>query len=327
MKKNINMDDIWNKYDSLKNELKEVEAEVVVKKRKSDDEKCKNCGEYSLINNEGSIVCSNCGLFSSMVVVSSQEWRSYNDSSPDSDRCGMPVNPLLPKSSFGTMVLGTGYEFIRKLDKWNNVVYKEKSLLNVFGIIGKDSKKGGLPQCVIDKANLLYKILSEDIIKRGSSRKAFIASCVYYSCLEYSYKNKNFIKSHEEISKLFGVSRKKMTKGCKQFSEIMFHKENNYLNKIKPKTYEYYVKGFCRKLDITIENCINMVLKIANNSNKLGIVCENTPRSIAVGSIYLFIIENDISINKKKIATVCEISEVTILKTYKKLVPWKKFLI
>ena len=60
---------------------------------------------------------------------------------------------------------------------------------------------------------------------------------------------------------------------------------------------------------------------------KLGLVSENTPSSIAVGSIYLISQYYKLKITKKRLSEVCEISEVTISKTYKKMVPYEKYLI
>ena len=70
-----------------------------------------------------------------------------------------------------------------------------------------------------------------------------------------------------------------------------------------------------------------MAKEIASKAEELGIVSENTPPSIAAGSIYLLSEVENLNLNKKTIAKDCGISEVTISKTYKKLCPFKNNLV
>ena len=72
-------------------------------------------------------------------------------------------------------------------------------------------------------------------------------------------------------------------------------------------------------LDITISNQLKSIGFHEHYSNSL--VNENTPPSMASGCIYLYIKHNKVDINKKHISDVCKISEVTINKCYKKLLP------
>ena len=89
---------------------------------------------------------------------------------------------------------------------------------------------------------------------------------------------------------------------------------------------EDFVHRFCCKLNVSgdfLEKCIS----IANKADKNSIVSENTPPSIAAGSIYLVAIENNIGLSKKDISIACKISEVTISKCYKKMSKYKRFLL
>ena len=57
------------------------------------------------------------------------------------------------------------------------------------------------------------------------------------------------------------------------------------------------------------------------------IVDENTPPSVAAGSIFLVITLCKLNIPKKSVSTACKISEVTISKCFKKLSQYSKKLI
>jgi len=336
----FNLDNCWNIF-SKANEEKEKELENNVNKNGNairnikSRNKCINCKSDKLVSELEGTICSDCGVLNCINISKAHEWKDSNTSNGSSGgngnagRCGMPINPLLPKSSMSTMILGGGYEMVRRLDRWNDTIYKEKSLLEVFGKIKKACISGNIPMRVINKSNTLYKLLSEDIIKRGVSRTVVIAACVYYACLEYSYKNKHFSRSHLEIALVFDIDKKKMTKGCKCFNEVMYYKisdDFSFIDRIKPKTYDYYIESFCPKIDIVDDIDVKKILRIGKNVKILGIICENTPRSISAGCIYLFISENktknELIKCRRKISSACHISEVTILKSYKKLINW-----
>lgn len=345
-------DDLWNIFDNVrstmnKNNIRENENKDNIsedesgesnKECKEDEEDeeleselfkekllCFNCNEDALVLDDGIIVCEKCGVDNGAIIDHQQEWRFYGSEdtkhSNDPTRCGMPVNPLLPESSLGTIIIGRGYDKFRKLNNWNLMSYKERSLLKVFKNIQAKCDEQNITVCVTDRAKIMYKTLSEEAIKRGKSRKGLIAACLYNSC-----KDKNDIRSIKEISKMFGIKAKKMTSGCKQFNEMMYYHNNDYLVNMKLVTPEDYIERYSNllKIEKKYREKINYVADMAYN---LGLVRENTPSSIAVSSIYLISQECGLKLSKKKIAEVCEISEVTISKAYKKMQKFKKFLV
>ena len=119
---------------------------------------------------------------------------------------------------------------------------------------------------------------------------------------------------------MFNLNICDMTKGCKIYMTVMKKSENaTYINTNNPL---HYIKRFCSKLDI--EPSINNLAEyVALKSLYLKIVKENTPASIASGSIYFvgFVIlgKDKASKFKKKISQECKISEVTISKCFKKM--------
>ena len=58
--------------------------------------------------------------------------------------------------------------------------------------------------------------ISETKISRGSNRIGIIAACIYYACKECEVP-----RSTNELSSLFQIDNKIMTKGCKNFTEII----------------------------------------------------------------------------------------------------------
>ena len=124
----------------FKDEEEKNKKDIKKIKKKSSNDLCEFCEKNTLIYDDN-IVCTSCGMINTMIINNNQEWRYYGseDSKRSSDptRCGMPINPLLPKSSLGTIINGHGYEVYRRLHKWNSITYKERSLIKVFNTISR----------------------------------------------------------------------------------------------------------------------------------------------------------------------------------------------
>lgn len=321
-------ENLWDIYKNVKDSMNEEEdakhSDGI--QEKGDILLCYNCSQDTLINDDGIIVCENCGVDNGQIIDLQQEARYYGIEdtrhATDPTRCGMPLNPLLPNSSFGTIILGgRGYNKIRQLNSWNSMTHKERSLLKVFKHIQSKSVDEDIEICIIDRSKIMYKTLSEETIKRGKCRKGLIAACVYNSC-----KDKNDIRSTREISKMFGIKIKKMTSGCKEFDEIMHYSDNEYKTKKKPISANNFIERYSSILKMDQKDK-DRTKYIADMAYKLGIVLENIPSSVAVGSIYLASQYYGLGVSKKRLSEICGISEVTITKSYKKMYKFRKYLV
>ena len=132
------------------------------------DIKCNNCNSNNIIIMNGFNICNNCGLYNDCIIDCGQEWRFYgNDDSSNSDpaRCGMPNNPLLQESSYGSKVLKTGVKMSYKMRKvclyaeWYSMSPKEKSLYQEFIRITSMAQIAGIPKIIIDDAIYYHKMV------------------------------------------------------------------------------------------------------------------------------------------------------------------------
>ena len=301
----------------INNELKNTE--------KNNDICCYCKKENTLIVDNEMITCTDCGTENDFIVDRNAEWRFYgnddNKRSSDPNRCGMPMNQIISDSSLSTVILGKGYEIYRKLNSWNGLTYKEKSLIAILNKIAQKANIDNVPQSIIDASMKMYKIVSKDYIKRGTSRECLIAAC-FFNAL----KDNNMIRSNEEVAKLFDIKSKKLSKGCNEFAEIMFQKDKDYVRKMRPIDSKDLIKRFCILLEID-DKYIDIAHKAALLVDKLGICQENNPKSIAVGCIYLISQNYNLGFTKKEIAENCHTSEVTVSNTYGQMIKFKKFLI
>lgn len=291
---------------------------------------CNLCKMETMIRDDLKYVCIECGFINTQLITNTGECNGFfssNKSDFSSTRYGS-VNQLLPQSSRATTMLGSGgrngyyKSYLARMQEWYNMPYSEKSLLEIFNIIDRKCIQDNLPTIIRDRSKLMFKILKDEkILKREKPKYALIASCVYYSC-----KEKGIPKTTKQLAKLFDISITQMTTGCKQYNEIMFHRNRDFLVKINPITYIECINSMCKILEID-DRFRLIIINIANVADRLGIVNDNIPPSIAVSSIFMLITMLKLPITKKTLSMRSNISEVTISKTYKKLYPYRKYLL
>lgn len=333
---NVNKTELWNIFDSEIDSGKNKTPLECLYRACGDRENCERCGFILAFSDEGFLTCVNtkCGIIYKDIVDQSAEWRFYgadDNNHNDPTRCGMPINPLLKESSYGCKVLCEGqmsYEMrkIRRYTEWQSMPYKEKSQYDEFQIITILAQNAGIPKMIIDDAMRYHKKISEyDLTFRGDNRDGIIAASIYISC-----RINNFPRTAKEISNIFKLDVTSATKGCKNaifiintIEKDMDNKEKTIFCKTKP---EDFIERFCSKLNINNE-LTKLCKFISIKIEKLNLMPENTPHSIAAGIIYFISQIFNLNITKKDVKNVSEISEVTINKCFKKLETIKNELI
>lgn len=323
---NINKENISESIDNI---TTDSETLVLVDKIN----KCKGCnGKNTLIEDQSTsvMVCSNCGMINEELFDYGPEWRQYNNDDNRGEginRCGCPTNFFFSKSSQGTILVGHTNSRIRRKQKWNSMVYKERSLNNVLEYITNICIKNNIPKIIIDTAKILYKKLNDckhkngnnigkQIIIRGENRISIIAACVFRAC----EMNKQ-PRSIKQIAEFFNIDEKKITKGNKQYDKIMKNTDDDIsLDQFTTDSAEDYIRSTSQKLKIKKEE-VELAVKIANNCCRMKLASDHNPQSIAAGSILAMIHYLNLNIDKKKIVNLFETSDVTISKIYNKLEP------
>ena len=328
---------LWNVFESeVINPDKPKEPLECLYRTAGDRENCERCQFALAYSDEGFLTCTNnkCGIIYKDMLDHSPEWRYYgadDNQSSDPTRCGMPINPFLEESSFGCKVLcigKTSYEMrkVKRYTEWQSMPYKEKSQYDDFQVITTMAQNAGVPKMIIDDAIRYHKKISEyETTFRGDNRDGILAASIYISC-----KINKYPRTAKEIADIFKLDVTCATKGCKNAVSIINNIEKDVVNKdktlfckIKP---EDFIERFSSKLNINTE--LTKVCKfISTKIEQLDLMPENTPHSIAAGIIY-FISQNcNLSISKKDVKNISEISEVTINKCFKKLETIKDKLI
>lgn len=324
-------DEIWDLLDSLEStELvsENISSEISI------ENKCTGCNSINLDfdSSRGIVVCLDCSLINRELLDRNPDWNNFKDGKNTVSRCGCPTNYFLPKSSLGTKVKNGRFSRISMLEKWGQMPYKERSLLNVLQDIERKCKARNVTGSIIENAKILFKHINDskhieglnegkNIIIRGLNRQCLIAACVFNGATL-----QNIPLSPKEISEIFNISEKQVTRGCRKFRDIL--KKHDVLQYIKSSQSHDFIarKAYVKKLNLENSH-IDVAKKIARNVKKLDIAPDHQPRSIAAGSVMLMSHILDLNISKKNISETFRISQVTIMKTYRKIFPYRKVLI
>jgi len=316
-------------YNSFFNILPDVPPQIVKKNYEQSlirkNNICNYCNKFECVTDSeaGGIICTSCGRLNEEIFDSSQEWRCANYDDPrksDPSRVGMPVNEHFMKASLSTTIQGYGNQAFRQFHKYNSMDYDERSLLKNFQYMD-NSAEDLVPEAVKEHAKKLYKRISDNENKRGAKKHSNMAACVFFAS-----EGRNHATDIDEISSQFNIKKKKFTKGCNFYREQLFEKEPAYYAKMKPVSADDEIIKICSALGIS-EMYKNIACYISYIAHELGIVVKNTPLSIAVGVVYLVCITYQLDYDKKDISNKCDISDVTVNKSYNLLANYKNYLI
>lgn len=330
IKRNPRINEMWNLFDE---EIKSKSVECVYD---SSEEKqiCSACKDKLFLTDDGFMGCINpkCGVLDTNTLEYGAEWRYYgadDNGHSDPTRCGMPINPLLIESSFGCKILqgsGSNWEMrkIKRYTEWQSMPYKEKSQYDEFQQITTMAQNHNIPKIIIDCAIRYHKKISEQRTFRGLNRHGIIAASIYISC-----SINKCPRTAKEIADIFNLDNTSATKGCKNAMGIINGLERDFENDDKTHltqtTPDVFIERFCSKLNIT-EELTKLCKFIAVKVERMHLIPENTPPSIAVGIIYFVCQKCNINATKKTIFNVTRVSEVTINKCSQKLMEYEREL-
>ena len=331
LKKKKDRSKLWEQFD--KEIGKKDNLCLIYDKQKVEERgECDKCGAQLCIAKEKFLTCSNksCGMMYKDRLDESAEWRYYgadDTSMNDPTRCGMPINPLLQKSSYGCKVLcnnRSSYEMrkIRRYTEWQSMPYEEKTQYDEFEWIKAMARIAGIAKVIVDEALRQHKQISQEKTFRGFNRDGIIAASVYIACRIHNYP-----RTAKEIATIFHLDNTSATKGCKNAGQILNSIENDSNRtrycETKPQNF---IERFCSKLNINNE-LTKLCKFVAMKIEKENLIPENTPQSVAAGIIYFISQICNLNVSKKNVNIASNTSEVTINKCYKKLEKIKDKLI
>lgn len=283
-------------------------------------------------------ICKKCGEVLGRIFDTTAEYRFFanDDKSGDPCRVGAPQDHRLPEASLGTMILGgqgKNMYRIRRFHTWNAMPYKERSLLQIFDRLSLIATNHGMSASILEETKEMYVTLHELCDRRGLTRDAVLASCLYTAL-----KQAQTPRKPKEVADMFSLSTATFTKALKFFQEIFALAEQKGVLKKRTVDVSYgstkaedYVSLPISKLPIPrakagmVETAARAVAAL---TEKEGYSVENVPPSLAAGCV-AFVLTNmeGMNITMTDIARASEISIATLQKCLRRLELYKDILL
>jgi len=288
--------------------------------------------------------CVKCGTVISRCLDLTAEYRYFSqDDRGGGDPCrvGAPQDNRFPESSLGTVILPTQHggsantrwsmNKIRRYHTWNMLPYKERNLLHVFATFQITAANQGLDAGVLDLSKEYYVALTANCQKRGLSRSAVLASCVFSALKQVGQPRKP-----KDIADMFNIKTSDFTKAFKYVQEVLAlaHQKGHLKgfsgspSAIQTTRASHYIAHPLSKLPLKrAEFAIVLALstKIANTAEDMSLCSEHMPPSLAAAALAEAIrLKEHKDISVEIIAGLCDVSAGTLMKCWKRLEETKK---
>ena len=192
------------------------------------DDICTHC---DIVEENGIILCTECGEEIQRNITHEKEWRYYGPS--DSKRFSDPNRVQIRKS-------------------------EERN-------INKDVENMGFSDTIVTKADELYTQCTKGQIYRGNSRKAIVFACIYHA-----YKMSENHQTPENLIKLFGLNRKTGLKGLKIVNVNTPKDSEIHTTFITPEHIICDIMDKFKATDKQKDEVVNLFKRVKNKSSKLN---------------------------------------------------------
>ncbi len=271
------------------------------------EKKCSKCGSDNIVSDyvHGEVYCRKCGfVLEDTLFDFGPEWRAFDREQMDKrERTGgllrfakLGRGLTTEIDRYDRDIKGRGipperkakFYRMRKLHRRTRTSTSlNKNLSVALPELNKISSHLNIPKNVAEEAARLYRKVAKEGLVRGRSIEGMVAAVLYYIT-----RKSHMPKSLQELEKYSGVSQKEIGKS---YRKIM---HNLKLEKPVVRA-EDHVPKFASVLEFSGKTMAEAI-KIIRKATEKGIVAGKTPRSVALGAIYLAAERNEEELRKVK---------------------------
>jgi len=266
----------------------------------------------------GDQICSECGLVvGDRVIDVGSEWRTFSNEKggEDKSRVGGSENTLLGGSDLSTIIgPGTGKASFGSdgltalYTNRRTTATSDRTLINAFRTISTMADRINLPRTITDRANQLFKMVSDGKNLKGRANDAIAAACLYIAC-----RQEGVPRTFKEIVAVSTVSKKEIGRCFK----LILKAHDTSVELI---TTGDFMSRFCGTLSMS-KNVQKAATRIAKKAVDLDIVPGRSPISVAAAAIYMASQASDDKRTQREIADIAGVADVTIRQSYKLMLP------
>jgi len=289
-------------------------------------EKCPECGCKELIidHSRGELVCKRCGfVVEDEDMDRTPEWRAFTlQEKKELPRAGAPLTLTMHDKGLSTNIssgdrdshgrkikTSQKYKF-RRLRKWNRRSktsdHIHRNLSYALSYLTNLGDKLNLPKNVMETSSKIYRrALQKDLI-RGRSIKEVASTCIYMAC-----RKCKVVRSFNDIAVKTDLSVKEL---ARTYRHLYWEMETD----LPPSDLFKYISKFINKLELRgeTERIASLLLEKASDAM---LTVGRGPSGIAAACIYVGSHITGEIITQRNIASVANVTEVTIRNRYKEL--------
>ncbi|MFC6960583.1 transcription initiation factor IIB [Halocatena marina] len=282
---------------------------------------CPECGSTSVVQEQGERCCGECGLVvEDDLVDRGPEWRAFDSQERNQkSRVGAPTTHTMHdkglttdiswknKDAYGQFLSTKKRNQMNRLRKWHDrlrtVDNAERNLRFALSEIDRMASALGVPKSVREVASVIYRrALSEDLI-RGRSIEGVATATLYAAC-----RQEGIPRSLDEVTEVARIDRREIARTYRHVSQ-------NLGLELKPADPKQYVPRFCSDLDLSeeVQTKANEIIDVTAGN---GLLSGKSPTGYAAAAIYAASLLCNEKRTQNDIASVAQVTEVTIRNRY-----------
>jgi transcription initiation factor TFIIB len=286
-------------------------------------EECPECGSNDFIEDEarGELRCARCGLvIKEHMIDRGQEWRAFDsDQISRRARTGAPLTFTKHDKGLTTEIgkgLGELYKVPGKkraqyyrLRKWHKrlIESKDRNLSFALSELQRIISFLNLPKPVHERIARYYEEAVDKGLVRGRSIESVIAALVYAVSRQFGTP-----RTLDEIAEASGLEKREIGRTYRYVA-----RELNV--RILPADPKDFVPRFCSILNLS-DKVQAQAIKILNKAKKFDITSGKGPTGVAAAAIYIACVLVGEKRTQREVASIVNVTEVTIRNRYKELV-------
>lgn len=291
-----------------------------------DSDNCPECGGDSIITDDvhGELLCQDCGyILQNRMIDTGAEWSAFtHKESQAKSRVGSPMTETLhdrglttnihwkDADAHGQPLSPRKKETMKRLRTWQQRVRiskaGERNLRLALSEVNRMSSALALPEQVTEMASVIYRKALKDDLVQGRSIEGVACGCLYIAC-----RKQNIPRSLDEFDQVARVDRNEIARTYR----CLVAEQNLEMEPVDPRQF---VPRFCSELE-TSRAVQRKAVDILEDAAEAGLTSGKSPTGLAGAAIYIAAILCEERLTQSEIASVAQVTEVTIRKRYQEM--------
>lgn len=295
--------------------------------KEEDFNKCPQCGSLATFPDvtTGDVVCTQCGIvLDDRLIDQGAEWRAFDSRERDKkSRVGAPATLTIHDKGLSTIIDWRDKDAHGKklspkkraeayrLRRWQLRMRVhssiDRNLAFAMNELDRLCSQLKIPKSIKETSALIYRKAIEQNLIRGRSIESMMAASIYTAC---RIRKKPI--TIEELSKNSRINKKELGR-C--YRLILWQLKI----KIPTTSPKDFISRFTSELALS-SRTQNYALQILEKARRRGLIGGKDPSGMAAASLYIAAIQHGEKRTQREIASIANITEVTVRNRYKELI-------